>query len=93
MGNIYLTAAEAALYTNNQAKAAEYVNVIRKRAALANREMAMTVTPSQVTVDFLLKERAGEHWRWYDLKRMGKLTKQYFQSTNQVVSVDFTDGT
>lgn len=56
----------------------------------------MTVTPSQVTVDFLLKERAreltGEHWRWYDLKRMGKLTKQYFQSTNQVVSVDFTDG-
>lgn len=58
--------------------------------------MSMTVTPSQVTVDFLLKERAreltGEHWRWYDLKRMGKLTKQYFQSTNQVVSVDFTDG-
>lgn len=95
LGDIYLVAAEAALYLNNQAKATDYVNTIRKRAALTSRESEITVTPNQVTLDFLVNERAreltGEHWRWYDLKRMGKLTKSYLQSTNPIVSVDFNE--
>lgn len=96
LGDIYLVAAEAALlYNNNQAKAAEYVNVIRKRAAITSRQNEMTVTPGDMTIDFLLKERGreltGEHWRWYDLKRTGNLTKNYLQLTNQVVSVLFSE--
>jgi hypothetical protein len=94
LGDIYLVAAEAALLaSNDQAKAAQYVNVIRKRAAITTRDNEMAVTPAQVTLDFILKERGreltGEHWRWYDLKRMGKLTKAYLQATNQVVSIEF----
>lgn len=96
LGDIYLVAAEAALlYNNNQAKAAEYVNVIRKRAALSTKEADMVVSPSAITLDFISNERAreltGEHWRWYDLKRMGKLTKSYLTATNQVVGQNFND--
>jgi hypothetical protein len=94
LGEVYLIAAEAALLQNgNQAKAAEYVNVIRKRAAISSREAEMIVTPAQMTVDFILAERgrelAGEHTRWIDLKRTGKLTKAYLQATNPSVAVNF----
>nr|WP_199074931.1 RagB/SusD family nutrient uptake outer membrane protein [Pedobacter sp. ASV19] len=96
LGDIYLVAAEAALlYNNDQTKAAQYVNVIRKRAATTANETAMVVAPSEVTLNYLLKERGreltGEHWRWYDLKRTGNLTKAYLQLTNPVVGVNFDD--
>lgn len=94
LGEIYLIAAEAALlYNNDQTKAADYVNVIRKRAALTTRESEMLVDPADVTVDFILQERArelaGEHTRWIDLKRTGNLSKTYLQATNPIVSVNF----
>ena len=93
LGEVYLIAAEAAALSNNSAKAAEFVNVIRKRAALKNRENEMTVNPADVNIDYLVKESAreltGEHTRWIDLKRMGKLTKEYLQSTNPLVSTNF----
>jgi hypothetical protein len=41
----------------------------------------MEVGASDLTIDFILKERArelcGEQWRWYDLKRTGRLNQQY----------------
>lgn len=95
LGDIYLVAAEAALlYNGDQGKAAEYVNIIRRRAALSSREAEQNVAPAVVNLDFILKERArelaGEHMRWVDLKRMGKLTKSYLQQTNPV-SAEFFD--
>lgn len=89
LGDIYLVAAEAALlYDNNKAKAADYVNQIRKRAALTTRESEIVVDASTVTVDFILEERArelaGEQLRWYDLKRTGKLTNSYLTEKNPV---------
>ncbi|WP_429401649.1 RagB/SusD family nutrient uptake outer membrane protein [Mucilaginibacter lappiensis] len=96
LGEVYLIAAEAALLsTGDQAKAAQYVNMIRKRAAIIGRENEMVITPAEVNIDFILAERArelaGEHTRWIDLKRTGKLTRVYFQSTNPSVALNFNE--
>jgi starch-binding outer membrane protein, SusD/RagB family len=87
LGEIYLIAAEAALrYNNDQATAAGYVNTIRQRAAITSRQSEMVVSESDVTLDFILAERArelaGEQTRWTDLKRFGKLTNAYLTETN-----------
>lgn len=87
LGEVYLIAAEAALLANGDAnKAQQYVNALRKRAAVTGRQGEMEVNAGEVTLDFVLAERgrelAGEQTRWYDLKRMGKLTESYLQETN-----------
>lgn len=87
LGEVYLIAAEAALrYSNDQATALKYVQPLRDRAAVAGRKSEMAVSQSDMTLDFILAERArelaGEQTRWYDLKRMGKLTKSYLAQTN-----------
>jgi hypothetical protein len=95
LGEVYLIAAEAALlYNNDQVTAAQYVNVIRARAAITSRQSEMVVTPAQMTVRYILDERgrelAGEHTRWIDLKRTGNLSAAYLNSTNPAAGVNFT---
>lgn len=96
LGDIYLVAAEAALLTSDPATAVKYVNIIRDRAALSGDKTAIEVPQSAVTIDFISDERArelaGEHMRWFDLKRMGKLTKSYLSATNPLVGANFKDG-
>jgi len=94
LGEVYLIAAEAALLANqNNAKATalKYVNEIRKRAAVTGRENEMLASESEMSVEYILKERArelaGEHVRWYDLKRTGNLTKAYLARTNPDIEV------
>ena len=74
-GDVVLMAAEAALKTNDNAKALDYVNMIRKRA----RNGAVTGVPedlSSITFDDIVKERqlelALEAHRFFDLVRWGK---------------------
>jgi hypothetical protein len=74
---MYLIAAEAQFNLGRSDSAAYFINKIRTRAAIPGHEADMQITPAQVTLDFILDERArelcGEQLRWFDLKRTGKL--------------------
>ena len=80
LAEMYLVAAEAEMNLGNTAKAAELINVIRTRAAVAGKEADMMVSAGDINLDFILDERArelaGEQLRWFDLKRTGKLLER-----------------
>lgn len=80
---MYFIGAEAAMQLNDKATAASYINVLRTRAAVktpVDYTAAMQVTASDISIDFILDEKAremcGEFCRWYDLKRTGKLVSR-----------------
>lgn len=77
LAEMYIIAAEAEWKLNNPGAAADYINVLRTRAARktpVNQTAAMQISAANINEDFILKERArelaGEHLRWFDLKRM-----------------------
>jgi hypothetical protein len=80
LAEMYLIAAEAEFKLGNTVNAATYLNKIRTRAAIPGHEAAMQITSSDVTLDFILDERArelaGEQLRWFDLKRTNKLIER-----------------
>ncbi|KAA6320503.1 hypothetical protein EZS27_029734, partial [termite gut metagenome] len=74
LSETYLIAAEAAMKLGNNAKAHDYILVLRKRAAYPGHEQDIAdATPATITIDYILDERArelcGEQHRWFDLKR------------------------
>lgn len=86
--DVYLIAAEAAFKGGGtMQQAADMINAVRIRAAFrtsypprvtqASAEAAVTITPDQVTLDFILDERTreffGEWQRWWDLVRTKSL--------------------
>lgn len=80
LAEMYLIAAEAAMKVNKLDSAAYFINQIRTRAAIPGHEAAMQISAGDVTLDFILDERArelcGEQLRWFDLKRTGKLLER-----------------
>ena len=96
LGETYLLAAEACHLLGDNEKAAEYINVIRKRAAIPGKEKEMEITADQINIDFILDERAremaGEFCRWYDLKRTGKLYERMNNpNMNEIVAGKFLE--
>ncbi|MDU1890310.1 MAG: RagB/SusD family nutrient uptake outer membrane protein [Dysgonomonas sp.] len=77
LAEMYLIAAEANIMQSKKDVALPYITDLRKRAIAPGYENAMKVTSDDMTLDFILEERGrelgGEHQRWFDLKRTGKL--------------------
>lgn len=86
MSEVYLLAAEAAMALGKNDEAAQFVNVLRTRAAyrpglttadLNARIAKNQITASAINLDFILDERTrelcGESIRWADLAMRGKL--------------------
>jgi hypothetical protein len=80
LAETYLIAAEAYLKLGDPGTAAQRINEVRRRAAKPGAEAQMQITPADVTINFLLDERArelaGEYLRWFDLKRTGTLMER-----------------
>ena len=80
LGETYLIAAEAYFKLGDNATAAQRINEVRRRAAKPGTEALMQITAADVTIDYILDERArelaGEYHRWFDLKRTGTLMER-----------------
>lgn len=99
LGEAYLLRAEARFLQNNKQGAADDLNVIRSRGAIkpgdiimnqvaiADKTTQMQITANDVTMDFILDERArelvGEGHRWMDLVRTGKLVERVRKYNSQ----------
>ncbi len=96
LGETYLIAAEAYYKMGNLPVAADRINAVRKRAAMPGHEADMLITPGDVTLDFILDERArelaGEGLRWFDLKRTGTLMDRCEKYNPQIKGL-FANGT
>ncbi len=90
LSETYLTLAEAAMQTGKATEAVDLINVLKRRAAYrpglsaaqinARYERIRVTSPSQVTLDFIMDERArelcGESLRWPDLAVRGLLVSR-----------------
>lgn len=80
VSEMYLIASEALMKTGQRAEALQYINTLRQTRAFPGKEAQMTITDADLTLDFILDERARElateNLRWLDLKRTGKLVER-----------------
>lgn len=80
LAETYLLLAESQLRQGKIADATASINAVRRRAAFPGKAAQMEITEAQMTMDFLMEERAreliGEQFRWLDLKRWGVLVER-----------------
>lgn len=85
LSEIYLIAAEAALQSNNKAKAAEYTNEIRKRSPALPAYTEATITRKAI-LDEKSKEFFSEGIRYWDLIRTNSTIEMDDYTTDVVVT-------
>ncbi|RZK37396.1 MAG: RagB/SusD family nutrient uptake outer membrane protein [Hymenobacter sp.] len=77
LADVYLMAAEAQFKLGNLPQAVALINTVRERAALPGKVTDMRITAADLSLSFILDERArelaGEQLRWFDLKRTNQL--------------------
>ncbi|MFD1872020.1 RagB/SusD family nutrient uptake outer membrane protein [Hymenobacter bucti] len=77
LADVYLIAAEAQFKLGNLPQAVALINTVRERAALPSKVADMRITANDLSLSFILDERArelaGEQTRWFDLKRTNQL--------------------
>jgi hypothetical protein len=77
LADVYLMAAEAQFKLGNLPEAVKLINTVRERAALTGKAADMRITANDLSLSFILDERArelaGEQTRWFDLKRTNQL--------------------
>lgn len=89
LADVYLIAAEAEARLNGAtATAYGYINMVRKRAGLADLKTGLS---KDAFIDAVIQERAweffGEGDRWYDLTRTGKFLTVIPKAVNDVYPV------
>lgn len=99
LGETYLIAAEAYFKAGDPGTAADRINEVRRRAAEPGMEVEMEIDAGDVSIDFILEERArellGEYKRWFDLKRTGTLVERnllYNTPVKNLGANPFTEG-
>lgn len=93
MAEIYLIAAEANVALGDGATAAQYLNVLRKRAArqgVAESVWKLTSADKEVVLDEYARELCGEYQRWAVLQRNGAL-KDRLAKYNKRAAAAFQD--
>lgn len=96
LAETHLIAAEAYFYLEGptSVNAVEHLNAVRVRAAYEGQEATLTSRTAQALaddgIDFILDERGrellGEGFRWFDLKRTGKLLERAIEHNPDVVA-------
>jgi hypothetical protein len=80
LADVYLMAAEAQFKLGNLPEAVKLINTVRERAALTGKAADMRITAADLSLSFILDERArelaGEQVRWFDLKRTNQLVSR-----------------
>ena len=93
MAEIYLIAAEANVALGDGATAAQYLNVLRKRAArqgVSESVWKLTSADKEVVLDEYARELCGEYQRWAVLQRNGAL-KDRLTKYNKRAAAAFQD--